>query len=558
VPRAGWVNLGTARNPEDHAMRFALSLAALLLGSAAHADDILLRADIAEALVFANGAEVSRIGEVELPAGRHTLLIPMRDFGDPSSMEVTAPEGVVVLPPQSVDRIAIPEGTLDSSAEAAARDAVERAEFALETLRDTLARRDAAIAGLETQLAYLQSLSRGGPEGAAMPSDPARLAEILAALGTETVRVGTELQAAREDRRAFEETLEDRVREVAEARQALADLNPFGTEAQGIAIEIEVPEATRGEVVISYMNWDTSWSPTYALRLNTEAGALAIERSILFSYHGEATWRDVDTRFSTAIPNRQRVPSQVFPDPARIAPPAPAPRVASEMAVGDMMPAPAIVAEAAIMVIDGLSVVYEYATPVTVGPSGEVTLPFDDLALDMALENRAVPRRDATAFLVATGRNDTGEAILPGEARFFRDGDLVGTDFLPMIPAGAEVEMAFGALDHLVLSWQDLSRDEGDRGVFVSQNEQRRRIAFGVENTSNEAEEVRLLYAVPFAEQEDLDVSVTFSRAPDARDVDDLRGVSAWTLNVPPATEERIEMAVEMTWPEDMILTWWP
>lgn len=541
-------------------MRFALSLAALLLGSSAHADDILLRADIAEALVFANGAEVSRIGEVELPAGRHTLLIPMRDFGDPSSMEVTAPEGVVVLPPQSVDRIAIPEGALDTADEAAARDAVERAEFALETLRDTLARRDATIAGLETQLAYLQSLSRGGPEGAAMPSDPARLAEILAALGTETARVGTELQAAREDRRAFEETLEDRVREVAEARQALADLNPFGTEAQGIAIEIEVPEAMRGEVVISYMNWDTSWSPTYALRLDTEAGALAVERSILFSYRGEATWRDVDTRFSTAIPNRQRVPSQVFPDPARIAPPAPepAPRVASEMAVGDMMPAPAIVAEAAVMVTDGLSVVYEYATPVTVGPSGEVTLPFDDLALDMALENRAVPRRDATAFLVATGRNDTGEAILPGEARFFRDGDLVGTDFLPMIPAGAEVEMAFGALDHLVLSWQDLSRDEGDRGVFVSQNEQRRRIAFGIENTSTETEEVSLLYAVPFAEQEDLDVSVTFSRAPDMRDVDDMRGVSAWTLSVPPATEERIEMTVEMTWPEDMILTWWP
>ncbi|MGP1356437.1 mucoidy inhibitor MuiA family protein [Roseicyclus sp.] len=484
----------------------------------------------------------------------------MRDFGDPSSMEVTAPEGVVVLPPQSVDRIAIPEGALDTATEAAARDAVERAEFALETLRDTLARRDATIAGLETQLAYLQSLSRGGPEGAAMPSDPARLAEILAALGTETARVGTELQAAREDRRAFEEALEDRVREVAEARQALADLNPFGTEAQGIAIEIEVPEATRGEVVISYMNWDTSWSPTYALRLDTEAGALAVERSILFSYRGAATWRDVDTRFSTAIPNRQRVPSQVFPDPARIAPPAPepAPRVASEMAVGDMMPAPAIVAEAAVMVTDGLSVVYEYATPVTVGPLGEITLPFDDLALDVALENRAVPRRDATAFLVATGRNDTGEAILPGEARFFRDGDLVGTDFLPMIPAGAEVEMAFGALDHLVLSWQDLSRDEGDRGVFVSQNEQRRRIAFGIENTSTETEEVRLLYAVPFAEQEDLDVSVTFSRAPDMRDVDDMRGVSAWTLSVPPATEERIEMTVEMTWPEDMILTWWP
>jgi uncharacterized protein (TIGR02231 family) len=538
----------------------ATTALALCLPGMALADDILLRADIAEALVFADGAEVARRSEVDLPAGRHRLLIPMRDFGDPSLMEVTAPEGVSVGLPQPVERIAIPEGALDSATEAAARDAVERAEDALQAVRDALGLRDAAIAGLETQLAYLQSLSRGGPEGAAMPSDPARLAEILATLGTETERVGTELQAAREARRADEETLEERTRDVAAARAALADLEPFGTEAPGIALEIEVAEATRGQVGISYLTWDASWSPAYALRLDTEVGALAVERSIEFSYHGGAVWRDVQTRFSTAIPNRQRVPSGVFPDPVRIAPPAPepAPRIAGGLADAEMMPAPVLMAEAAVMVTDGLSVVYDYTAPVTVGPSGEVTLPFDDLALEVDLENRAVPRRDATAFLVATGRNDSGEAILPGEARFFRDGDLVGTDFLPMIPAGAEVEMAFGALDHLVLSWQDLSLDEGNRGVFVSENEQRRRFAFGVENTSGTAEEVRLLYATPFAEQEDLDVEVTFSRAPDELAVDDMRGVNAWNLSVAPGEEARIEMTVEMTWPEDMVLTWWP
>jgi hypothetical protein len=32
------------------------------------------------------------------------------------------------------------------------------------------------------------------------------------------------------------------------------------------------------------------------------------------------------------------------------------------------------------MIVSGLSVVYDYAAPVSVGPSGEVTLPFDDLS----------------------------------------------------------------------------------------------------------------------------------------------------------------------------------
>jgi uncharacterized protein (TIGR02231 family) len=216
------------------------------------------------------------------------------------------------------------------------------------------------------------------------------------------------------------------------------------------------------------------------------------------------------------------------------------------------------VAEAARMVEDGLSIVYDYALPVSVGPTGEVGLRLDTLSLDVELQNRAVPRRDATAFLVAMGENGTGEPILPGEARFFSDGDLVGTDYLPMIPDGAEIEMAFGALEHLVLTWQDLSLDEGDRGIFVSENEMRRRTAFGVENTSGEAERVRLVHAAPFAEQEDLTVSVEFSRAPDSRDVDDLRGVMAWDLELAPRSEARIEMTVELSWPEGMMLNWRP
>jgi uncharacterized protein (TIGR02231 family) len=546
-------------------MRFPTTTAlALCLPATAFADDILLRADIAEALVFAQGAEVSRSVMADLPAGRHTLLIPMRDLTDPDLIEVTAPGGVRVAPAQQVPQIAIPEGELDTEAEAASRDAVETAEDALQAAQDALARRDAEIEGLETQIAYLTALSRGGDNGAEMPADPARLTEILATLGEETARVGTELQAAREARREDEEAIEARARELAEAERAFQSLKPFGTEAPGISIAVDVPDDVSGVIELAYLTDGASWNPAYALRLDTETARLDIERSIRFSWRGEAVWRDVDTRFSTAIPNRRRTPGGVMPDPARIMPPVPpAPEPALRGGAADLMEseaamAPVMVEEAAQMVSDGLSVVYDYAAPVTVGPTGNATLPFDDLVIEVELENRAVPRRDSTAYLVAMGENTTGEAILPGSTRFFRDGDLVGAGHLPMIPAGGEAEMAFGPLDHLPLIWQDLSLDEGDRGVFVSENAQRRRIVFGVENTSDEAESVRLLYATPFAEQEDLDVSVEFSSAPDERDVDDLRGVDAWNLDVAAGAENRIEMTVELSWPEDMVLDWQP
>jgi uncharacterized protein (TIGR02231 family) len=424
-----------------------------------------------------------------------------------------------------------------------------------------LARRDAEIQGLQTQLAYLTALTRGGAEGATMPADPATLTELLATLGAETARINTELQAARETRRADEDRLEEALLAQRAAEITLQALTPFGTESMGIRVDVQAAEATSGTIEITYLTSDAEWQPTYSLNLDSETGRLGIDRAITLRRYGAAAWRDVAVRFSTAIPNRRRFPAAVGPDPVRIAQPMPAPSVRSGLATADMevMMEPAVVTEdRAAIIVSGLSVVYDYATPVSIGPSGEVMLPFDDLSLDMDLENRAVPRRDSTAFLVAMGDNTTGETILPGYARFFRDGDLIGDGFLDLIPPGGEVEMAFGPLDHLRLAWIDLSLDEGDRGIFISENEQRRRVAFSVENTSGTAEPVRLFYATPFAEQEDIEVDVRYSRAPDETDVHDLRGVSAWDLEVAPGETARIEMTVELTWPDEMTLSWQP
>lgn len=543
-------------------MRFLTTTAlALCLPGIALADDFLLRADIAEALVYADGAEVTRRVEVELPPGSHVLTIPMRDLGDPALIEVRGPDGTSIGAPELTERIRISEGVLDTEAEAAARAAVEQAEEAVQAARDALARRDAVIRGLDTQLALLTSLSRGGQDTSPALPDPEELVEILSAMGRETSRVALELQTAREARRGDEEALEDRLGELASAQAALEDLRPYGPEARGIRLTVDAPEGATGAVELTYLTHGVTWRPDYALRLDTETGTLDVERMIALSVSGPAIWRDVAARFSTAVPSRRRTPSGIAPDPVRIGPmppPMPAPAVRESLGMADMAEPVVMEDRAAQVVVQGLSVVYDYGAPVTVGASGLATLPLDTLTLAMETENRAVPRRDATAFLIARGDNVTGETILPGRARFFRDGDLVGTDILPLIPAGAEAELAFGPLDHLRLSWTDLSRDEGDRGIFVTENEMVRRVAFSVENTSGATEAVRLLYAAPFSEQEDLDLSVDWSRAPDETGVEDMRGVAAWDLTVAPGEETRIEMSVGMRWPDDMVLEWWP
>jgi len=532
---------------------------------AAAGQDMVLRADITQAVVNAYDADITREASVTLPAGETTLFIALPDVATAELLQISGPEGVRFSPPDVFAGVPLTDGQLDDAAQAAARAALTAAEEALLATQDEIAQAETAIRAVEAQQRYLDALTQG-VGGVTMPEDPARVAEFLATLGAETQRVAEELAATRSLRRSLDEDLAEAEEARNAARVALARLRPFETSTRGIEVIATAEEEIEADLQITYRSDDAYWWPSYDLRLDSETGGLTIARYITLSLQNETRWQDVAVTFSTADPSGEREPSVVTSRPARIheeqarfsissgameAAPAPLRDAA--------MPEPVVmIEERAAVTVDGLALSYVYTQPVSVGPTREVLLPFDDLVLDMETENRAAPRFDDTAFLIAMGENDTGEPILPGEARFFRDGALIGEDEIDLIPAGAEMELAFGSLDHLQLVWIDRSNAEGDEGFLFSSNTQERELTFGVENIGNTAESVRVVYAVPFAEQEDLEMEVRLSRAPDETNVDDRRGVQAWEVEVAPGATELIEMEVEFSWPEDQELDWRP
>ena len=537
-------------------MRIALALAALLMGSAAaFADDIVIRADIAEATVFLSGAQVTRRGTVSVPPGTHRLLIAMPDAVKADRIEVSGSEGLRIGPPQLLLGHMIAEGALDDPEQATARAAVQAAREAWWEAKNDLAAAYAVRRGLEAQQSYLMALSSGGPDGASMPAD-------MATLGAETTRVEAGISAAEIENRALADVVADRYAELVAATANLARLTPFEESIDGVEVTVTADTEMTFELAIDYLSYTARWEPSYEFHLASDTGALEIERFITVFTGGTARWQDVAMTFSTTEPNRPRSPSVLSPTPARIFEPAQPAQIGlmPQARFSDALPAPVmeVVAAApqAVLQTLGLSISYAYSEPVSIGAGGQATLPLDSLALDTQTVARAVPRTDATAFLVAIGQNDNGEPILPGQASFFRDGALVGEDMIDMIADGAEIKLAFGPLDHLRLIWIDRTLAEGDRGVFSSATTQDRTIAFGVENTKGTAETGRLIYATPFSEQEDLDLDLTLAPAPDARDLDDRRGVHAWDLTVQPGQTALVEMSVSLAWPEGQILVW--
>lgn len=535
----------------------------------AQADEFLVRADVTAATVFlGNVSEIERTVSVSVPEGAHEVLFALRAGVWMENPQVTGTGDARIGALSIENNYRIEEGALDDEAIAAARDVIEGLEDDIDALQDEIAAAAAAVQAADLQRRYLESVTAAGEGATPMPTDPDQLAGMLTMLGSQMARVA---DAAREAEAARAELLDD-LREVqadlAEAQAALADLLPFGDAVQVVRVPVIAASDTDLELTLVHFSNVANWQPEASFRLDSEAARLTVTRDIALSQNSGEPWRDVSVTVSTADPQRQRVPQDAVSRPARIGDPAES-RVtggvtlfSSDQSVSAIA-APAmepvvILEETAVVNSIGASFTYSFANPVSIGPLETSRQAMAPLEFDVDLTNQANPRSDGTAFLIAALENDSGEPILPGRASFYRDGELLGDGYTDLLADGDSADLAFGALDHLQLEWRDLSRDEGQTGFFTSSDTQVRAVEFSVENTSDEAEEVRVLYAVPFSEQEDLELDLDLSLAPDERDVDGQRGVYAWDLTLDPGETRTIRMDVEFSWPEGQVLFWRP
>ncbi|MCY4336597.1 MAG: DUF4139 domain-containing protein [Litoreibacter sp.] len=202
---------------------------------------------------------------------------------------------------------------------------------------------------------------------------------------------------------------------------------------------------------------------------------------------------------------------------------------------------------------------YDYAQPVSVSSNGGLlALSLDELLLNAEVVNRAAPRFDLTAFSLARLKSTLDEPILPGEVALSRDGVYIGQSQLPLIPAGGTAEVAFGSVEGIRLSYQLLENNTGDRGILTSASTRNQEMEFSVENLTGETTSVEALFALPFSEQEDLEVGAAARPAPDLTSVDDKRGVGQWNLELGPGQKTTVRISIGMTWPEGFELFWRP
>jgi uncharacterized protein (TIGR02231 family) len=326
---------------------------------------------------------------------------------------------------------------------------------------------------------------------------------------------------------------------------------------------LSVTAAQAGTVVarVSYPA-QAYWQPTYDVILDRDGGdRVSLRRAALITQNSGENWEDVRLTLSTISPSGQVLPSELYPPLLRFEDrqeQADMQRSMSSLSA-DAIGVPEPVPQAAPRPqanFDGPGVTYTLPAPLSVAQGAEAArVELDTLAFDARVYARAVPARDATAYLMAQATNSSAEPLLAApRAQIFVDGALVGRAPFSAVAAGEAFTQSFGPVEELQLRYTVQDRSEGDRGLINRSNAQTQSTMMTVQNFGDENWDVEVLDAVPYTEQDDLVIQWEARPPADATNVEGRRGLVQWDLTVGALATQTITVDRIVRWPDGKIL----
>jgi uncharacterized protein (TIGR02231 family) len=541
-----------------------LALAMLLISAAPiSAETFSAPSLVTKVTLYPSGASVERVVKLDLPAGAHEIVIPdlpLNTYAE--ALDVKAP-ATLALGAVSLLTDRLPTSDLAPGTQIiAAKEALKAAEAALRASDTQIAGIRARAEAAREQIDALRSLTKTDNP----PATPEALKALAATVGSETLAALQVAQAAEAEAVEAEVAREDVATAVTDAKAALDALTTGEVDHATLTLAVD---STGGpvELTIVTITDQASWAPAYDFRLTTEPATLDVDRAVTISQYSGEDWSNVALVLSTASPFSQNTPSGIYPDLRRIYPQQePGDGGNLKMSSSDeggaviVMEEPApVVAEAASasMLVNwqGATVTYAYPKPASIRDgSDQLRLPLDRIALTPDVFVLAVPMTNDRGFVMAEVTNTGAEPLLPGTARYYRDGALVGGGEVGLLASGDKVELGFGKLDSLIVTREVPMRNEGDRGVFVTATERTETAVIKIDNFTNRAWPMRVRDRVPYSEQEDLEILYTATPAETLKEKDGQRGLLEWQIDLAAGASTQITLEHALRWPEGMVL----
>ena len=524
----------------------------------AHAAEMEAASVVDAVTVYPDGASVTRVVSVELPAGDNTLRL--KDFPltlDPASLRVEGEADTTLTigaidtrPPHAAPPVNLPE--IDKRIEAL-KD--ERADFG------------GAIAAAEARRKFAERFAEASPAGIGEKGEARPIAEWRTAFAAVADEVATANAAIRE----AERKQRDIDRQIARLEQDRA-AKPANKLEVNIGVAANAP--ARATLRITYTVPNARWKPIYDARLDTGARdrkpALELVRRAEIAQATGEDWSNVALSVSTvrsaAGGKAPELRSLIVQYPFVAQAPAPSsvpadgqrslqPHLAREQSLfADKAAGKKAIEQEAVADVSGFQVSFKIPGRVSVGASeGPKSLRIATATIAPDLVIRAAPVVDATAFLEASFIQNEDAPLLPGRISIYRDGVFVGRSQMMAASKDEKVRLGFGADDKVKVVRSVVKRNEGSAGLIVTTAKtDERAFKTSIRNGHDFPIRVAIEDQLPVSENDDIQVEMLASTTPPTTtNLRDRRGVLEWALEIGPSEARDINFAWRVRWPKD-------
>jgi uncharacterized protein (TIGR02231 family) len=545
-------------------LSFVASIA-LIAAAPALAAEIETSSQIDAVTVYPDGATVTRLIRLDLPAGNSTLFA--RDFPlalDPSSLRVEGEGG---------ERLVI--GAVDSRHPLPTPPAnVPEIDRRLEALRDQRAALDGEIAAATARRKFAERFAEASPTGLGEKGEARPLAEWRLAFAAVAEEIATADSAIRNA------TIKQR-----EIDREIARLQTERNIAPPNKLEVRIDlnaDAPRPVLLrVTYAVRGARWTPVYDARLDTgskerKPALELIRRAQILQSTGE-DWADVALAVSTVRTARGGSAPDLRPLIVRypvVARPA-APRASLTLEQRSGAPAADALSDSfrredlqsrkaeeqqAELDAGGFQVVFRVPGRIAV-PAGQGAKSFRIASTTLApdLMVHAVPALSETAFLQASFKHSDDAPLLPGRAAIYRDGVFVGHSPMALAAKDETVRLGFGADEKVKITRTVTRRLEGTAGLIGSSKVDEREFKTSIRNGHDFAVQFAIEDQVPVSDSEDIQVEMLpITTSPTKRDLRDRRGVLEWAFEAKPGESRDIKLGWRVRWPKDKTVQFAP
>jgi len=545
----------------------AISLIAFTAAFPAVAGEADVASRIDAVTIYPDAAIVTRLAEVDAPAGDSVLTFRNLPLGlDPDSLRVEG-TAIAALTIGSVETHVAP-------AEALTGDDALTTRIA--DLRQQRAATQTTIDALQGKRAMIVRFSQSGPEKLSPESKPLDVADWSAAwdaVGTALAKVSAELAPAVEKARVLDEQIA--------ALEAQQQAPRPEAASRIVTVAVNAAAAVRVSLALSYRVAGVGWTPLYDAALKTDEAAgpsMVLTRRAAISQSTGEDWSDVALTVSTARVARAvdvvDLPGQRIgfwqPEINELAAERPAAKRAAapagKPALAEASPAPPTDASDSsapqpIAAEDAAAQLQTSAYAAAFKAAGRVTLASDGsqksfvlgrVVVQPTLSVKTAPSVDPIAYIEAHFVDSEDAPILPGRVALIRDGAFVGDGRVGFVAPGDSVDLGFGGDDKVRVDRAPVNRKENEPTWYNQTKIETREFVTSVKNLHAFPVKVQVIDRAPVSENTAIVVELAPATTPPTdKQVGDKRGVMSWTLDLKPGEAKDVRLAYRMKWPAD-------